>query len=284
MAIERVTPRGGQRSPRCLGVVSGFLLKLIRESAGLTQARLAEQLNLDVATVQGWESSRRPLTALRAADLVRLRSRLIRCGAAPTALAVLDDAIEADLIIAEAVEAGERHIDRDEHPLGATVHQRTLTNLITWPFTGALPTQLRDLPSPRASRRRPVPTRPTLDDHERTRFFDHLLVTSDANPHEDAALLRRQAIYLLGFDTRPTTAEWLHAEQLRALRGADRTDHVPSWVAVRSSAVALAHSGNRDPFGPVAPVTTFAFGREGGAEGIDEYLSVKYLALALGQG
>ncbi len=56
--------------------------------------------------------------------------------AAPTALAVLDDAIGADLVIAEAVEAGERHIDRDEHPLGATVHQRTLTNLITWPFTG----------------------------------------------------------------------------------------------------------------------------------------------------
>jgi hypothetical protein len=123
-----------------------------------------------------------------------------------------------------------------------------------------------------------------LGDRKRTRFSDHLLVTADANPHEDAALLRRQAIDLLGFDTRPTTAEWLHAEQLRALRGADRTDHVPSWVAVRYSAVALAHSGNRDPFGPVAPVTTFAFGREGGAEGIDEYLSVKYLALALGQG
>ena len=145
------------------------------------------------------------------------------------------------------MEAGERHIDRDEHPLGATVHQRTLTNLITWPFTGALPTQLRDLPPPRASRRGPVPTQPTLDDRERTRFFDHLLVTADANPHEDAALLRRQAIYLLGFDSRPTTAEWLHAEQLRALRGADRTDHLPSWVAVRSSAVALAHSGDRDP-------------------------------------
>ena len=247
MVIERVTPRGGQGSRRCLGVVSGFLLKLIRESIGLTQALLAEQLNLEVTTVQGWESSRRPLTALRAADLVRLRSRLLRCGAASTALAVLDDAIEADLIIAEAVEAGERPIDRNEHPLGVTVHQRTLTNLITWPFTGAPPTQLRDLPPPRAPRRGPVPVQPTLDDREQARFFDHLLVTADANPHEDAALLRRQAVYLLGFDTRPTTAEWLHAEQLRALRGAGRTDHVPSWVAVRSSAVALAHSGNRDP-------------------------------------
>ncbi len=102
------------------------------------------------------------------------------------------------------------------------------------------------------------PTRPTLDDRERTWFFDHFLVTADANPHEDAALLRRQAIYLLGFDTRPTTAEWLHAEQLRALRGAKRADQVPSWVAVRSSAVALAHSGDRDPlraFVQQAPAT-----------------------------
>lgn len=78
-------------------------------------------------------------------------------------------------------------------------------------------------------------------------FFDHLLVTADASPREGAALLRRQAIYLLGFDGRARTAEWLHAEQLRALRNAGNTDHVPSWVAVRSSAVALAHSGDRDP-------------------------------------
>lgn len=43
------------------------------------------------------------------------------------------------------------------------------------------------------------------------------------------------------------TAEWLHAEQRRALRHAANTDHIPSWVAVRSSAVALAHGGDRDP-------------------------------------
>lgn len=247
MVSSRETPRGGQGSPRCLGVVSGFLLKLIRESTGLTQVRLAEQLGVDVASVQGWESGRRPLVALRAADLVRLRSRLLRNGAPPTSLAVLDDAIQADLIIAEAVQAGGQPIEVDEHPLGATVHQRKLTNLITWPFTGILPAQLRDLPEPVRARRGPVPDRPTLEGLERTRFFDHLLVTADANPHENAALLRRQAIYLLGFDARMSTAVWLQAEQHRALHDAGRTDHVPSWVAVRSSAVALAYIGDRDP-------------------------------------
>ncbi|MGH3827229.1 MAG: hypothetical protein ACRDQX_08650, partial [Pseudonocardiaceae bacterium] len=42
-------------------------------------------------------------------------------------------------------------------------------------------------------------------------------------------------------------ADWLRTEQRRALRDAGRTEHVPSWVAVRSSAVALAHGGDRDP-------------------------------------
>jgi transcriptional regulator with XRE-family HTH domain len=247
MVGNRRTLHGGQGSPRRLGVVSGFLLKLIRESIGLTQTGLAEHLGVDVATVQGWESGRRPLAALRAADLVRLRSKLARCGALPNSLAVLESAIEADLIISAAVQAGVRLIEADEHPLGVTVHQRKLTNLVTWPFTGALPDQLRDLPKQVRARRGPVPDRPALSREEEARFFDHLLVTADANVGEGAALLRRQSIYLLGFDTRASTAAWLHTEQLRALRDADRTDHVPSWVAVRSSAVALGYTGDRGP-------------------------------------
>jgi transcriptional regulator with XRE-family HTH domain len=246
MVSGRETLHGSQGSPRCLGAVSGFLLKLIRESARLTQVQLAEQLGVDVASVQGWESGRRPLAALRAADLVRLRFRLLRCGAQPTLLATLDDAIQADLIIAETVHADGRLIEADGHPLGATVHQRKLSDLIAWPFTGIVPAPLRDLVTVRA-RRGPVPDRPTLTEDERTCFFDHLLVTADATLDEGTVLARRQAIYLLGFDTRASTAEWLRAEHIRALREAGRTDHVPSWVVVRSSAVALAYGGDRDP-------------------------------------
>ncbi|MGH3940817.1 MAG: hypothetical protein ACRDTG_19705 [Pseudonocardiaceae bacterium] len=60
-------------------------------------------------------------------------------------------------------------------------------------------------------------------------------------------LLRRQAIYLLGFDARTSTAEWLHSEQLRGLRDIGHADYVPPWTAARSSAVALARTGDRDP-------------------------------------
>jgi Helix-turn-helix len=226
--------------------VSGFLLKVIRESVGLTQVQLAERLGVDVASVQGWESGRRPLAALRAADLVRLRLRLLRCGARPALLTMVDDAIQADLIIADIVRAGGQLRGADGHVLGTTVHQRTLSDLITWPFTGIAPAPLRNLAAGRA-RRGPVPDRPTLTTDEHTRFFDHLLVTADAHPDEHTALARRQAIYLLGFDIRASTAEWLRVEQRRALRGAGHTDHVPSWVVVRSSAVALAYGGDRDP-------------------------------------
>ena len=246
MVSSRGTWRSGQGLPRCLGVVSGFLLKLTRESAGLTQVQLAERLGVDVASVQGWESARRPLTALRAADLAWLRSRLLRYGAQPGLLAMLEDAIQADLIIAYMVQAGGHPITAEEHPLGGAVHQRQLTNLITWPLTGLAPDSLRDLVTAR-TRRGPVPEQPTLTQDERTRFFDHLLVTADTKPQEDTALARRQAIYLLSFDTRADTADWLRTEQRRTLRAAWRTDHVPSWVAVRDSASGLAQGGDRDP-------------------------------------
>jgi transcriptional regulator with XRE-family HTH domain len=246
MVSSRGTWRSGQGLPRCLGVVSGFLLKLIRESAGLTQVQLAERLGVDVASVQGWESARRPLTALRAADLAWLRSRLLRYGAQPGLLAMLADAIQADLIIAHMVQAGGHPITAEEHPLGGAVHQRQLTNLITWPLTGLAPDSLRDLVIARA-RRGPVPEQPTLTQDERTRFFDHLLVTADTKPQDDTALARRQAIYLLSFDTRANTADWLRTEQRRTLRAAWRTDHVPSWVAIRDSASGLAQGGDRDP-------------------------------------
>lgn len=246
MVGNRATSRDSRHSSRCFGAVSGFLLKLIRESTRLTQVQLAEELGVDVASVQGWESGRRPLAALRAADLVRLRVRLLRRGAQPTLFATMDDAIHADLIIAETVQAGGRLSKTGGHPLGTTVHTCTLSSLITWPFTGMVPAPVRDLMTARA-RRGPVPDRPTLTADEREGFFDHLLVTADATSREDTALARRQSIYMLGFDSRESTAEWLRAEHSRAMRDAGRTDQVPSWVVVRSSAVALANGGDRDP-------------------------------------
>ncbi len=241
------TLRGSQGSPRCLGVVSGYLLKLMRESVGLTQMDFAERVSVDVTTVQGWESARRPLTAIRTSELPRLRMRLTQAGVPARIFNVLFDAIEADMILANAVEAGDYLIDPADHSLAAVVHRRDLTNLITWPFTGILPVQLRELAQQKVSRRGPVADRPVLEEEEKRRFFGHLIRTADANRGERHALLRRQAIYLLGFDSRADSAEWLAAEQRRALRLTGRTQDVASWVSVRSSAIALARNGNKDP-------------------------------------
>jgi len=247
--------RGDQGLPRLVGVISGFLLSVVRESVGLTQLQLAEDLGVDVGSVQSWESGRRPLAVLRTVDLVQLRARLLRHGAQPTLLTALDDAIYADLIITDTVTvqaSGPRRGD-EVHPLGVIVHQCRLSDLITWPFTGRAPLWLRHLARTRR-RRGPAPVQPTLSEDERKCFFnhllDHLLATAHARPDDltdHARLARRQAIYLLGFDTRHHITEWLHAELCRALRDAHGTDCVASWLAVRSTAIALAHGGDRDP-------------------------------------
>jgi transcriptional regulator with XRE-family HTH domain len=268
------TPRAGTRSARRRGIVSGYILKLIRESVGLTQVVLAEKLTVDVATVQGWESGRRSLTALRADELARLRIRLVGLGARPSVVSLLTNAVEADLVISDAVEAGDKVADAAHHSLAATVHRRDLTNLITWPFTGIAPSRVAQLPR-LSSRRGPVADRPVLGADEQARFFDHLLVMSDACRGETNALLRRQAIYLLGFDTRADSAEWLVSEQKRALRAAGRTDHVPSWVAVRSSAIALAQNGDREPL--------HAFVANGLVSGKQETANLNYWAYWVGE-
>jgi hypothetical protein len=77
--------------------------------------------------------------------MMRVRCRLLGDGAKPALLTMLEDAIQVDLIITEILQADGQPIKTDEHPLGATVHQRKLTNLITWPFTRMAPGPIRDL-------------------------------------------------------------------------------------------------------------------------------------------
>jgi hypothetical protein len=77
-------------------------------------------------------------------------------------------------------------------------------------------------------------------------LFEHLLVVADACPANEEQLLRRQAVYLLAFDDDHQTRHWLTSEYTRAVRSAGRADDIPSWVSVRSAAVALTRS-DRDP-------------------------------------
>ncbi|MCC3328279.1 helix-turn-helix domain-containing protein [Nocardia abscessus] len=242
MGTPRETPIPGQGSR--FGAVSGFLLKLLREAAQLTQADFAERLGVDISTVHGWESGRRPLAHLRAGDLTRIRMLLTRHGAPSQAIMLLTDALEADLVIGDTVGIEPHTINADAHPLAVSIHQRTLANLITWPITGRPPVQLAGLTGRRG--RGPRPSSPVISTIDRERFFDHLLLVADRCRWPDEALLRRQAIFLLGFDNRGDSADWLAGELTHALHTVSHTD-VPGWLRVRSSAIALSATGDRDP-------------------------------------
>lgn len=242
MVTPRETPTPSQSSSR--GAVSGFLLKLLRESAHLTQTEFAELAGVDPTTVYGWESGRRPLAGLRAGDLARVRMLLTRHDAPPHAIALLGDALEADLIIGDTIAINHGATAPEQHPLSVSVHQRTLANLITWPVTGRPPAQLADLDARRG--RGPRPAKPVISATDRQRFFDNLLLTADRCRWPDDALLRRQATFLLGFDERAESSDWLAGELTRAL-GSTTSTGPPAWLRVRSSAIALAAAGDREP-------------------------------------
>jgi transcriptional regulator with XRE-family HTH domain len=242
-AAQTPTAAQGLGRGHDLGAVSGYVLKLLRGSMALTQSDLAERIGVDVSTVQGWESGRRALGALRSSDLVRLRNKLILLGADPQCTAVLYEAIEADTILMTAVDAGDRAVPPALHSLASAVHRRSLVNLITWPFTGLTPPQLRALPA--APGRGPVAAAPVLNSSDRNQFFDQMLVTADAPG--STPILRRQASYLLGFDQRQSTSDWLAREHRRAMRKTVGEQDVPTALAVRSAAVALARQGDHEP-------------------------------------
>ena len=95
----------GSQGSRTSGVIAGYVLKLARQAVGLTQDRLAEVLRVDVTTIQGWESGRRPVSAMATGEFVRLGARLIRLGAPPSTGRHLHEAVEADLVLSAGITA-----------------------------------------------------------------------------------------------------------------------------------------------------------------------------------
>jgi len=176
-------------------------------------------------------------------DFARLCGRLTRLGAPSTTARHLREAIEADLVLSTGIEAGGTWVDPEVHPLATQVHRRTLTNLITWPLTGHLPSQFQEF-VPTTPRRGPVASHPSLYADERTRFFDHMLTVAERGTHAGEALLRRQAVYLLGFDRRDQVVQWLRSEWQRA--GTRRVDEgdISRLLEARSASVALASAGD----------------------------------------
>jgi hypothetical protein len=198
------------------GRVSGYVLKLIRESLGRTQQQLAEDLTAGVATVQGWESGRRPLMAMPAGNFLALRNRLRHRGAASPLLGALTLALETDHLLALALATEHQRADPAGHPLASWVLSRPLTAMTAWAISNRIPDELKQASQARG-RRGP-----------------------------DGLLLRRQAYYLLGFD--PGSADWL-TDKYRADRRAlsPTRGWSAGWPLARSTASALTRVGDPEP-------------------------------------
>ncbi|MDA2809624.1 helix-turn-helix domain-containing protein [Nocardiopsis sp. RSe5-2] len=227
------------------GRVSGYVLKVVRRAVSLTQEQFAERLGVDVTTVQGWESGRRPLMAVTAGTYLRLRRSLLGLGAPPPLLGQLDSAMEADRFIGYAL-ACEGPGDNEVHPLATWVIDRPFTDLVGWAFTGTRPSVLMVYAA--EQRYGPTPPGPQLAVDERNHIIGHLRdVAEQAAPDtETGALLRRQAHYVAGFDASPETGEWLALMQHDDERRLHSGRWTPSWPVVRSGAHTLARKGDGD--------------------------------------
>jgi transcriptional regulator with XRE-family HTH domain len=249
----RVRTGGGHGAGRVReGIITGYALKLVRESAGLSQETLAEHLGVDRNTIQGWESGRRSLMGTRVATLIEVRHRLLRLGADPRLLASLDDATEADYLLTYILSVDPATIAPADHPLASWVIKRSFTYMLAWPFTGRLPLLLCG--PALAPRRGPVAQAPALSADERERFFEHLRVIAERSltdrdmPEASGALLRRNVYYPLAWNKSGQAEAWLREMERIEKRRLGRHDTwSPYWAAVRSLVVAHARQGDQEP-------------------------------------
>ncbi|MBH1935855.1 helix-turn-helix transcriptional regulator [Streptomyces sp. AV19] len=227
-------------------MVTGHLLKIIRERMPRTQRQLAELLRVDPTTVQGWESGRRPLTAVPASQLLTLRRRLLGHGADPELLVQLDAAMDADSVIAHVLHDAPADGDIDRHPLSGWVFTRAATHMIAWALTGVRPTAVPGVQP--ARRRGPVPDSPMMAAAERRLFFARIRRSAEIADlaGEKGALLRRQALYLCSYDTAGDTHAWLAHMQNRRPHRLTHEVWTPAWADARSMATSLTRYGDLD--------------------------------------
>lgn len=226
------------------GIITGYLLRLVRESIPASQEQLAERLAVDRATIQGWESGRRPLTQVPHGQVLALRHRLARLGGNTTLIGALDRAAEADYLLGQIIDADPSN--PETHALGWSVMNHALTDMISWAVSGARPRILGHAGLSVPARRGPVPAGPELDADDRRAFFDNLRVLADQAGSGEEILLHRQACYLGSLDRTGDPAAWITPPSRFAyFHRAEPWS--PRWVDARSVATSLARQGDPQP-------------------------------------
>ncbi|HMC09475.1 MAG TPA: helix-turn-helix transcriptional regulator, partial [Actinomycetota bacterium] len=160
------------------GLISGYVLKLTRESLGLTQEAQAEELEVDKHTVQGRESGRRPLSATQVSGFVDLRNRLRVLGAEAPLVDSLGAAMDADYVLGSTLGMDADAMDTCSHPLARWVLPRAVSEMLAWAVTGQAPPGLAE--PVQARRRGPVASGPMLSAPQRAVFFEHVRGAAEA--------------------------------------------------------------------------------------------------------
>ncbi|WP_416903012.1 helix-turn-helix domain-containing protein [Micromonospora echinospora] len=238
-----------ERSNPMRGDVTGYLLKLVRESIPVTQEQLGVELGVDRATVQSWESGRRPFLAVPFGQAVRIRQRLGSLGANPVLLDAIADATEADVILAAILGPRIEQVDVTAQPLGSAVLTHRLTDLILWAVLGQTPSFIRSLPTPHR-RRGPVAAGPTFCTEEQRAFFTnlHVLAERATGQRKPNVVLHRQACFLAGMDPTGASAAWLaHSNARKTHRVTTIHTWSPLWPDARSVVTSLANQGDPEP-------------------------------------
>ncbi|WP_319805814.1 helix-turn-helix transcriptional regulator [Dactylosporangium fulvum] len=224
------------------------MFKLIRESIPASQERVAADLGVDRATVQSWESGRRPFTSVTFGQAIAVRHKLARLGANPRLLGMLDEAAETDYLLDIILDADPETYAVDHHPLGWTVLTHSLTEMLAWAVVGQEPAVFRALHRP-TGRRGPVPASPSLESAERRAFFDNLQIIADRAGQRSpgSVLLHRQACFLAGIDPSGHTASWLGQTAKKSVSPSTFHTWSPLWPDARSVATSLAKQGDPQP-------------------------------------